>query len=482
MSHNLTVEEWYPHVLAALRDWREATGVEANPLFQWQLVRQKLTVIHDERPEMRRLVLNEVIREQLNTLSRQDAQLAGLLTSRFLENEGVWAMADAMHMDKDSYLRRQRKAVQELTAVMIRAEEQARELRARQIESGLYPPTYYQLMGVEDTLEEVIRLLLAPDGAQVLALVGLGGIGKTALADAAVRRIIRRFHFDQTFWLRVGGTTTHSGWPAHDERTPADLTSDGLLAWLAARVAPQMPVALSPGQRNAQLRNLLKSNASLIVIDNLELPDSEADWASVLPALASPTRFLLTSRTRITDQAGIYHLPVRELSPVHAGELIRGYGEHLGVPSMALAGEEQVRQIYDVAGGNPLALKLVVSLAAVRPLRDIIADLQRAYTPRTESLYQGIYWQAWQTLSPPARALLEVMPLAGDTGMAPAQMQRLSNLEDAAFWAAIDELVHRSLLEVVSTMGDVHARRYSIHRLTETFLHTSISGWSRQRL
>lgn len=482
MPLKLTVEEVYPHVLVALRDWRESSGVEDNPLFQWQLMRQKLAAIHDERPAVRRLALNEVIQEQLHTLSRQNPQPAELLTTRFLGNEGVWAMAESMHVDRDSYLRRQRKAVQELTTVMIHAEEQARELRARQVEAALYPPTYYRLMGVDETLEAIIRLLLEPDGVPVLALVGLGGIGKTALADAAVRRIIRHFYFDQTFWLRVGGTAAHSGWSAYGDRTLSELTAENLVTWLAARVAPQMPAAIPPDQRNAQLRNVLKSSPSLIVIDNLEVPDSEADWAAVLPDLASPSRFLLTSRTRITDQAGIYHLPVRELSLEHAGELIRGYGEQIGVPAMSSAGEGEVRQIYDVVGGNPLAIKLVVSLVGVRPLLDILADLQRAYTPRAETLYQGIYWQAWRTLSQPARDLLEIMPLAGDTGMAPAQMQRLSGLEERSFWPAIDELVQRSLLEVVSAAGDTHERRYSIHRLTETFLHTAISGWSRQSL
>jgi hypothetical protein len=53
-------------------------------------------------------------------------------------------------------------------------------------------------------------------------------------------------------------------------------------------------------------------------------------------------------------------------------------------------------------------------------------------------------------------------------------MQAISNLSDVVFWPAVRELFSRSLLEV---QGNVRNRRYSIHRLTETFLRTEIIDW-----
>ena len=125
-------------------------------------------------------------------------------------------------------------------------------------------------------------------------------------------------------------------------------------------------------------------------------------------------------------------------------------------------------------GGNPLALRLVASLTAVIPLRDILDGLARSRPGPIENMYRAIYWEAWRSLSAQAQALLQAMPLTAETGALPEQMQAISGLDDDVFWSAVHELFARSLLEV---RGSVHERRYSIHRLTETFLRTEIVDW-----
>jgi hypothetical protein len=70
------------------------------------------------------------------------------------------------------------------------------------------------------------------------------------------------------------------------------------------------------------------------------------------------------------------------------------------------------------------------------------------------------------------------MPLAdGRIGITPEQMQTISDLDDRQLWPAINELVHRSLLEV---RGTTWQRRYSIHQLTYTFLRTEIVHWPQE--
>jgi hypothetical protein len=120
--------------------------------------------------------------------------------------------------------------------------------------------------------------------------------------------------------------------------------------------------------------------------------------------------------------------------------------------------------IYEVTGGNPLAIKLVVGLTAVYPLPRILADLKEAKTREIADLYQRIYWQAWHSLSPYSQTLLEMMPMTAGIGGTPEQLQAMSQLEEGRLWSAISELVNRSLLEVRGTAWE---RRYTIHRLTE---------------
>jgi hypothetical protein len=127
-----------------------------------------------------------------------------------------------------------------------------------------------------------------------------------------------------------------------------------------------------------------------------------------------------------------------------------------------------------VTGGNPLAIKLVVSLAAVLPLAQSLADLVKGQPGPIEDLYRRIYWRAWHTLSSEARALLQAMPLVAELGATIQQMQAISGLAERQLLPAILELVARSLLEV---RGPAWDKLYGIHRLTESFLRTEIIHW-----
>jgi hypothetical protein len=134
-----------------------------------------------------------------------------------------------------------------------------------------------------------------------------------------------------------------------------------------------------------------------------------------------------------------------------------------------------VAVIHGLTGGNPLAIKLVVSLAAVLSLPQVLKDLMRSRPGPVEEMYRHIYLAAWQTLSPPARCLLQAMPLVAESGGQPEQLQAISRLSNQELWPAISELASRSLLEV---RGTVWERRYGIHRLTQTFLCTEIIDWA----
>jgi hypothetical protein len=66
------------------------------------------------------------------------------------------------------------------------------------------------------------------------------------------------------------------------------------------------------------------------------------------------------------------------------------------------------------------------------------------------------------------------MPLISAAGALPAQLAAISGLVEHDLWPAIQELQQRSLLEMRGTLGE---RRYGIHQLTRTFLHTEIIRW-----
>jgi hypothetical protein len=344
----------------------------------------------------------------------------------------------------------------------------AQERRAQALEAFLEPPQYTRLFGLDDAHRLLLEALVRPGPPWVLAVVGIGGIGKTALADAATRQAIRRFCFDHISWLRVASRDVSATQPS------PGLTFETFMTALAGRLLPQLPDGTSPQERLVQVRQVLKARPHLTVIDNLE---AEADTAYLLDRigdLAAPSKFLLTARTRPSNQQGVFCLSLDELTLKDAVALLREHAAVIGLTDLAAATDDDVAAVYQVVGGNPLAIKLVVSLAVTQPLPHILADLAHSQPGEIEELYRHIYWKAWQTLGPNARTLLRAMPLVAERGASPEHMRAISGLAQAQFWSTIRELVARSLLEI---RGTVRERRYGIHRLTETFLRTEIIHW-----
>jgi hypothetical protein len=141
---------------------------------------------------------------------------------------------------------------------------------------------------------------------------------------------------------------------------------------------------------------------------------------------------------------------------------------------VAGAPDESLSQVHEVAGGNPLALKLLIGQMHTLSLPRIVDDLRQARGRRVEELYRFIYWRSWQLLDDQGRRVLALMPLVAESGGGLDQIAALSELDDQEMTAALNQLVALSLVNV---RGTLEARRYSIHRLTETFLLEQVLRW-----
>jgi hypothetical protein len=107
-------------------------------------------------------------------------------------------------------------------------------------------------------------------------------------------------------------------------------------------------------------------------------------------------------------------------------------------------------------------------------LSRIVDDLRQARGRKVEELYRFIYWRSWQLLSDQARQVLAIMPLVAESGGGLAQIAAVSEMEEEQLAAPLEQLVSLCLVNV---MGTVEARRYGIHRLTETFLLKEVLKW-----
>jgi hypothetical protein len=456
-------EELQTAVHAALSAWGKAEGDSQDRLDDLILVQERRAAMTGDLPATLRLATNEVLLTCLQELARHDSDSANILTWRFLDGEIVQQVANRLHLGTDQLKRRQNRAIQALTAILWQKEQAARIARAYQLEALLLPPSYHTLFGVEATLSKLVELLHAPHVPWIVAVTGIGGIGKTSLVNAAVRQIIPHFSYHKIIWLAVPNA----------EQLAAPLTAEWLMSRLAPVVCPLLPTTASVFERNLQVRQTLKLFPSLVILDNLE-SELSADFLTSLHDLSQPSRFVLTNRVRPSSQDTAYLFSLAELSMPAALALLRDQARQIGNEALVAAPEAELHAIYACTGGNPLALKLVVGLSQDLALPHVLADLAQAQTAATGDLYRHIYWQAWQSLSQSAKALLEVMPLAADSGATPEQLQAISRLAPAQMLPAIQELIRRSLLEV---RGSLNERRYAIHSLTRTFLLHEISHW-----
>jgi hypothetical protein len=130
--------------------------------------------------------------------------------------------------------------------------------------------------------------------------------------------------------------------------------------------------------------------------------------------------------------------------------------------------------IYEHTGGNPLALRLVVSQLDSLSLSKVLGGLLRVSTDDVEEMYKRIYWRSWQLIQEETRHFLEAMALVSKDGADLDYLQEICGMAERPLHTAITELRQRSLLEVT---GDLHHRRYSIHPLTKSFLQTEIIRW-----
>jgi DNA-binding MarR family transcriptional regulator len=89
-------------------------------------------------------------------------------------------------------------------------------------------------------------------------------------------------------------------------------------------------------------------------------------------------------------------------------------------------------------------------------------------------LYHFIYWRSWQLLDDQGQRVLAIMPLVAESGGGLDQIAALCELDYNEMTAALKRLV---ALCLVNVRGTLEARRYSIHRLTETFLLEQVLRW-----
>jgi hypothetical protein len=460
-------EEFIRRIHQALRAWhaRHTADTLADLLLAQRLKARQETATP-------RLITNQILLAGLEQLKQINNEGADLLQRRFLDRETVQEIAYRCNKSPDMIFQQQRLIIEQLAEIIWQQELELRRRRACQIETRLEPRAYTHLFGVVEPMAEVRTQLERQSAPWLVALEGLGGIGKTSLANGLVRELILTGAFTDIGWVSARQQEFLPAAGLQLINQPAldvDTLTNSLLEQFQAETSP----LLSPQAKIAALTKLLKDSAYLIVIDNLE---TAFDYQTLLPTLhklANPSKFLLTSRHSLQAHTDVYCCALKELNQADTFALLRHEAQVRGIPSLAGASQTQLDSIYQVVGGNPLALKLVVGQIAILPLPQVLDNLKQARGKKIDDLYTYIYWQAWQALDVTSQRVLLAMPLAQDGDFDQLNAVTGFTLDDLN--EALERLVTLSLVEVGG--ADLVERHYRIHRLTETFLLTEVTKW-----
>ncbi|MFN2136299.1 MAG: NB-ARC domain-containing protein [Candidatus Promineifilaceae bacterium] len=383
-------------------------------------------------------------------------------------------LAAAIPVDPRHFRRRLSLGIDRLTTVLQRRELAAHDQQPAQRRRRHLPaPDYVRLIGVEDARDELAALLREEGGPALLSIEGLGGMGKTALARAIALELARQSNYEEIAWISARHTWL-SEQGTIETVGEAQATLDDIIGRLCLQLGLDRLAGQPTADKLAFLASYLAQRPHLIVFDNLENVADLDRLIPSLPPLAGATRFLLTSRQGLSRYPYVFRKPLKPLSAVDSKALFEAELARRGRPLQL--SEDELKNLYQIVGGMPLALKLVAAQCGHWPLPAILLEMASAAAGAPEALYAFIYRRTWLVLDDPARSLLLSMLTISPEGEATEWLRLFSALDPAHFESALRQLLDYSLLE---QSGSLQEPAYRLHRLTVTFLQSEIAQrWS----
>lgn len=248
----------------------------------------------------KRLLVKQSIEDCLGQLKEQQPLQAEILSRRFLHDEPAQQIALSVSVSQDHLNRRQREAIESLAQIWLEKEELARADQSENLLTALPPSNYERLFGTEQIQTRLLDLLRSQKANWLIALTGLGGIGKTALADSVVRAMLMETLYIQVIWLRAGAE---------------GLNSSRFGDQLMTRLVQHFSMEDTPSLKYREsLRKIFKQEAYLVIIDNLESEVQDLKWLYELQDFANPSKFMLTGRMLPSVFANMQIIKLGELS------------------------------------------------------------------------------------------------------------------------------------------------------------------------
>jgi hypothetical protein len=414
--------------------------------------------------------VRSLFQQALDKMKADYPDLYNLLHERFWEGRTMQELANDQGRSSSGLYAMQSQALRQLSKILSEMEAEAETHRAEAVNyrcRNLPPCPYQRLFGFEDSLSRLEQWLDDPQGPQIISIEGLGGLGKTALAHAAVREALASGPWADLAWVSTVDKPFYL-WEAPD--TPPPLNPDRIIEQIAEQLnLPEETINLPPKERRGAVKATLSAKPYLVVLEDLEPEHRPKDFLPNLITPTGPTRFILTSRQRLPMLPGCGNLFLHELTRDASFAIMR----YEALDRKLRISDEDMDRVYALVGGNPMALKLIIGQAVSLPLHRVLENLLPATkgTP-AGNILQQIYRHSWKLLLPSARQVLFAMERFSPNGTSYEDLLTATDLSKKDLDSALRQLVTHSLVVYNPAPLD----QYTIHRLTYLFLWTLQRG------
>ncbi|MFB7717088.1 BTAD domain-containing putative transcriptional regulator [Nocardia sp. NPDC056100] len=312
------------------------------------------------------------------------------------------------------------------------------------------PPDTADFTGRRELARDLCAVL-ADSITPIVAISGMGGVGKTALALHVAHRIRDRYP-DGQLYVDLHGAGAD---PAEPEQV--------LGALLRGLNVPPRDVPAGAAERAALFRSAVSGRRMLLVLDNA------CDAAQIAPLLPGEPgcAVLVTARRPMTALPGVRSAALKVLETDEAAALFT----RIVGPARVNAEPESTRRIVELCGRLPMAVRIVAARVAARPQWTIVSEADRLAAERHDL---DRFRAGDLALTAAFRAGYEQLPVEAARAFRLLAVAELPDLPLAATAAVLDtieplaedlceELVDRGMLETVGR------GRYHYHDLMRLF-------------
>jgi len=312
-------------------------------------------------------------------------------------------------------------------------------IEQKELQRGIYIPSprCRNMWGRDLFISEIIRKMDFPT-ANILAISGGAGYGKTEVARQIASEILDKNAFTDVIWVTARQAEFIAGFDnlAEDDE---QLELEGF----QTEIANQLSCLYSDVPRR------LRTDKYLIVLDNAET----ANLSKILPYLSkwlNPSKALITSRIS-TVEPFVEDVSIPGLSFEAALDLIKDEARFHSVSVLSKARAKELRKIYDLSCGAPLALHFIISRARNdNSLHPVLVDLEQA-NKDVSNFYQFCFSAAWHKIGENSKTILRYLGHLSKTSVALNDLYIASDMEKNDLQKAIGELQRWHLVDLSSS-------------------------------